>query len=366
MRLFMRQPLLSLGAWSFRQNRLEIYETLIDMLKSGDTLNAVVLQTVFTKWAERDRLRMDTRHLIYGAIARRLSLGGSSFSQAIRPFIPSEEYLILASGEFGGDLVQALGLAHRNIQSARAMRSALLSTFAQPMVGAASLLMLSVVSGRVTWPDFLRGVPLRYWPAWSQPCIEAQLWLSDHWAVLLILPLVYGAYRYSLPRWTGRLRHLVDGLSFLPWSVYRGWQAGNFLAAVAALIGAGKTVRQSLVLLQEQSSPYMSWQLRRMIRRYDASGEDAMSALRTGLFSRAAMDRLEDAAANRTFDKTLAHVGQAALNGIARTVKSQAELASACLLGLVAIAFLYLTSVTVFGMQEAVQAFLRSSGAPGL
>ncbi len=350
-------PLLWLGARAFRRHRIESYEALAESLGDRSRSAPVTLRKTIQKWAERDRERGDTRAAVFAQIDRRLGLGGTSFAQALRPFIPDDEFLILSSGEVQGDTQTALELVIRNIQATTTMTESVRAAMAQPALGVASLLALSIFNGIMVWPTFLGAIPRKYWPGWALPCIDGQLWLTQHGYVLVLLLGVVGAYYATLKTWTGTSRDWADHLP--PWSIYKARQASSLLGVMAALVTSGRTVRQSFELVRTLSTPYMHWHLSRMLSRYDASGQDAMSAMRTGLFSRPVVDRIEDAAGNRTFEKTLAYVGDTSLKVIVRLVTQQASTANWIFMVLIGLGFIYMTAVSVVGAQEATDAYTK-------
>lgn len=361
--LIFTAPMLYTGALTFRRERVDMYEALIDKLDPANRSNAAVetLTQIFRAWAERDRSRHDTRALVYGHVSARLA-NSASLAEALKPFIGVDEYLIIHAGEVQGDLVGALKLLVRYIGAGGTMRSAVLAALGQPALGLASLGILSVVVGIFMWPDFLRSIPLKYWPDWTHACIHTQMWLGRHWYWLTLLVLLVAAYYYYLNRWIGRSRALADRIP--PWSIYRSLQGSTLIGVLAALISAGKTVREALVSIRSMSSPYMRWHIDRMVRRLDATG-DGMAAIRSGPFSRAMMDRIEDAAAGRTFEDTLRHVSANALRLIVRTVQKQADAINLVFLLIVGVLFVYTAAVLVLGMQEATDAFIKAvSGGP--
>ena len=119
-------------------------------------------------------------------------------------------------------------------------------------------------------------------------------------------------------------------------------------------------------MIRDRASPYMRWHLNRIIRRYDSPGTEGVAALRTGLFSRRMMDRVEDAASGRSFDETLKDVGTRSLKLVVRTLKAQAVASSALMFIVVGVLFIYVTAVVVLGIQDATDAFTKTlSGGTG-
>lgn len=344
---------------SLLSTRRDLYEALVDKLSNTAASSIERLDQIFEQWAQRDRERKDSRAPAMAYIHRQL-LRGRTLSESMKPFIPIDEALIIQSGESRGDLPQALNLAVRNINAGQSMRGKVGAALAQPAIGFVSLLILSVAFGLLMWPDILRGVPLKFWPAWAHPLIDFNLWIAKHWYWLGAVAAIVALYQVSLPRWTGRWRAMADSLP--PYSIYRGQAAATFLGVLAALIESGKTVRESLDQMRSNSSPYMRWRITQIMRRLDISGEEGIKSLRTGFFSQQIMDRIEDAATNRTFGATLRHIGENALRLIVRTVEQQADVANMVFMTMIGSAFMYTTAVVVIAMQEAIDALTRSMG----
>jgi type II secretory pathway component PulF len=248
-------------------------------------------------------------------------------------------------------------LVVRNIIATNSMKDKVFESLSMPVLGIITLLGLSYGYGRALWPDFMRTLPLKYWHGWAIPCIEFQTWFATYWYSLFALVLVVGAYYWSRDRWTGPSRDWADKLP--PWSIHKGRKAASFLGITSALLQAGKPVRAAMVAIKELSDPYMRWQVSRMIAKYDVSGENALSSLRTGLFNPMILDRIEDASAGRDFAKALSHVGDNALTVVMRVVNKQATASSMLLMGVVGVAFFYFFAVTIIGIQDATDAYVK-------
>lgn len=357
---FMSNPMLALGVWTFQNNRRLTYESLLGFLADRDAGAKVRVQETFVTWAKRDRDRHETRHLVFSAMARRLSLGGASVAQAMRPFISTEEYLIISAGEVNGKLKKSLELIIRNLKASEGSLGTVLSALAQPALGAATLLILSYVFGKSFWPELMRAIPPKFWPSWALYCIDSQVWFAQHWYALLAVTGLIVGYYFSLDRWTGKTRDWIDRLP--PWSIYKGKQAATFLGVMAALIESGRTVREAFVDVRSKSDPYMRWQISRILARYDTAGKDSMLCLRTGLFNSYILDQVEDASTGREFGPGLAEAGSKALHLVFRIVNTQAQAAGLTLTALVGFFFLYITAVTTIGIQDATEALIKGVG----
>lgn len=355
-------PALWLGALSFRGGRLDIYEQLMAKLDGSGRAAVQTVPEIFAEWAKREKKRNEAIYYVYDHVRRRTARG-DSLAESLRPFVDVEEYLIMAGGEVKGDLVTAIKSLIANVEARQSMSDALVAAMWLPVLGLLSLIALSAGFGVALWPEFTRGIPVQYWPGWTKPCIEVQLWIGQHWPWMFLLGLVVVAYEASLDRWTGRTREWVDHLP--PWSINKGRLAANTLGAMAALVSSGLSVRQAFVMIRDRATPYMRWQLNRVIRRYDTPGIEGIAALRTGFFSQRMMDRIEDAASGRSFDETLRDVGTRSMKLVVRSLKAQAIVSSGILFVVVGILFVYVTLVVVIGIQEATDLFTKSLSGGG-
>lgn len=350
-------PTIWLGGVTFRANRFEIYEQLLAKLDPTGRSAVQSLPEIFSEWELREKKRSDSLQYVYAYICRKTEKG-ASLAEALRPFVDNEEYLVLAGGEIRGDLRESIKKLLANAEARQQMSEAVLTALWVPASGFLAILVMSVVLGQFLWPDFVRAIPDRFWAEWTKPCLAVQIWLGQHWPVSLCSVVLVAFYYSTLSRWTGPSREWFD--RWPPWSIHKGRLAANVLTAIAALVGSGLTVRESFVMVRDRSAPYLRWHMSRIIRRYDSPGVEGVGALRTGFFSQRMMDRVEDAAAGRSFDETLRDVGDRSLKLIVRTLRTQAVAASLVLVVVAGLLLTYISAVIAFGIQDATDAFTRS------
>jgi len=72
---------------------------------------------------------------------------------------------------------------------------------------------------------------------------------------VLVLLLLLALFIYAMPRWSGKLRNLLD--RYPPFSVYRLIMGSGFLIAFASLQSAGFTVEKSLTRLSANAKPWL-------------------------------------------------------------------------------------------------------------
>lgn len=352
--MLLTSPLLYAGRLSFRASRIDIYEALRDKLDPDGRATVQSLPEIFAEWRQRELRRSDSIAPVYSYIWQHLSQG-ADLADALRPFIDNDEYLIILGGQRRGNLREALIVLAENAKTIEEMRSFTLTAMAIPVISLVCVVLLCVAMGNVMWPDFVNMVPRKYWSSYMAPCIEIQLWAARNWQVFLLgFPLI-AAYLLSVDRWRGTSRDWVDTIP--PWSIYKGRNAANLLSILAALLGSGMSVREALTLITGRAAPYMRWHVQRVINRLDAQPDRAMDALRTGLFPKGVIDRIEDAAAGRSFDATLREMGQRSMGVVVKIYKRQTILTNTVVLALAAGALIYVTVVLVFGLQDSIDRY---------
>ena len=351
---------LSLGKNEFNARRLDVYSSLAEEMKDGGSRKNKTLKETFERYARRELKRKNACGYVYDHIAKALG-DGKTFSEALRPFVPKEEALIIEAGEASGKISVAFDTVTRQAQSDSEIKKAIRQGILDPMVGVLSFLILSIICGMKVWPPLLSAIDEQYWPTWVWPMIHAQIAFASSWPFYLtsfIGLLVFVVW--SMPNLTGAPRRVLDYIP--PYTIYRLRQSASLLGVVAGLLNAGMELSAAFRRIAETSNPYMRWHIARILKKMDMAGTDGILALNTGLFNVGVMDRIEDAAASRGFDETLAYVGTIALDSVIDKVKFAVTSFVALLVAINGMGMLYFTAVQVIGMQIALNAFIAAQG----
>jgi len=340
---------------AFMQAREDIYEKMIEELEKSGAKRTETLSALFGAWARRDMRRNRWLAIAHTSIAYKMNAEGRPFSETLLHLAPFEERMVIWGGEQQGELVDALRHALRIKQTLEEMKANSLAAAFQPLYWFFNVCVTACVLGIMVWPDMMAAIPIEFWPSWALPSIAFDLWFAKNWPVIGILGPVLSAYIYTLPRWTGRSRQIVDRV--FPWAAYREEQSNILLTTLAGLIRSKFTITHACDAIRVRSTPYLRWHLNRVVVRIPQMGENALGAFDTGLISRPVMDRLEDAKRNRDLDKTIEHVGDKSLTAMVRIAKRYAErvsiVASVFFIGF----FLYSAAVQLIATQEASDAY---------
>ena len=344
-----------LSLWStkkaFMKVRMAVYENLYAQISDTTSRSKETYAQLFLRWAERDKKRAQGSWRAYAHISRRLA-AGESFAKAMRPFVPSEEYMMILAGEEAGKLGDVFKAIAAQGTVIKDIRSAMVGALSEPIAMFIGFLGMSIFFGFSLWPLFNRQINPKYWDNWALPLVNGQLWYADNWwwTTAIMIGLVCLTF-WSRPHWTGRLRTFAD--NFPPWSIYRDLMAVQTLIILAALIKAGLTLEMAIERVTPGSALYLRWHLSAMKRRDRAANATIVKTFSTGLFSNYVIDRIADASQGRDLDQVMVFIAETSLASISKSLITKAKLMNMAGVGLVSMFFVYMSAVQVIGIQNA-------------
>ncbi|ACT52140.1 type II secretion system protein (plasmid) [Methylovorus glucosotrophus SIP3-4] len=181
---------------------------------------------------------------------------GKRLSEMIVGWVGTEERMLIAAGESSGKPEDSLESAARVLSAKSQIKGAVLSGILYPAVLVSAAFGVLYVFGFMIVPAFLRIASVEKWSGLARKMIEvslfAQHWL---WLIALLLITIFIVFIYSLPRWDGQLRIMLD--RYAPFSIYRVMNGSTWLIALAALVEAGLRVEIALQQLAATASPWM-------------------------------------------------------------------------------------------------------------
>lgn len=170
---------------------------------------------------------------------------GRKLSEVIRPWVSSEELMLILAGEQSGNLEDALGSVVKVSKAAAGIRAAVIGGLAYPLF----LLIMSFgalyLFGYKIIPAFSRAAPADAWVGMAKTMINASDFIKGwlHWLVLGTVIAVV-AFFASLPRWNSSVRVVLD--RYPPYSIYRVMQGSSWLIALSALVQAGMRIETAI------------------------------------------------------------------------------------------------------------------------
>ncbi|WP_186057937.1 type II secretion system protein [Burkholderia gladioli] len=335
---------LRVSTWRFKAMREMFYrETRLDVAKKGLRNSETLLERLDTLEA-RHRSRKNMSWLAFQKIAQRMR-AGDDFATAMKPFIPSDEYVLLelASESPRDDAaIRGLELAEMAAHAKGVLSTTTSMEMAYPAFLLVYLYAFCVLFGSEILPATLDVQPLEKWSAFGKFVYAFDTFCADYWWVTssIVAGLVVG-YFQTLKRWTGAFRNKVDALPLM-WRNRRDLRAALLIVSLAGLFDSGLTLRVALSKLERAADPWMRWHIRQMSRRLTAHPDKPMQALDTGIFSETTVDILTDAAGRDQFVESVKSLGRSSLGRVVEAVRRNAKITHYVLLGGAVLAFLVL------------------------
>lgn len=181
---------------------------------------------------------------------------GMKFSAAIEGWVPDSERMLLAAGEESGRLDHSLRSAVTMLQAGSAIRSAVIGGLAYPV--ALILLGFGVMYlfGFKIIPSFDQVVGSGKWHGIAAAMVSVSGLIKDWlWLVGIIVPVLVAAFFWSLKRWNGRYRVILD--RYPPYNIYRIVQGSTWLIAFSSMNEAGVKIERALEQMSVSSPPWL-------------------------------------------------------------------------------------------------------------
>ena len=247
---------------------------------------------------------------------------GKPFSEAVAPFIPPSERLMVKSGELVGEYAQGFRQAAVIADGVGRMHGALRAQLAYPIVlltaGAGALL----VAAYMIIPSMMQVAPdVAGWPPVSRALYDMS-WIVRHVGWFVLIVLIGGAtlITWKMPSWMSPTRRRFDK-HVPPWTMYRAYQGAAFLLAFGSLTQTGRPVSESLRDIASVAGPWLRSHIDRMIAMTD-EGKSAGRAINTGLLDDDTVGGIEDYSRAGSFDQAIVAMGEDAIEDGVRTIEA--------------------------------------------
>ncbi len=269
------------------RRRIDLYRNLQMITSSGISLAETVrlLSLKFRKHMPRSSMPK-----ILDAWLKSMAMG-KTFNQAIQPWVPGWELLLLRAGG-STQVSHMLGYVSELSNNIIKLKSGLTSALRYPIF---ALLMLFVLLGVFTYyviPNLTTFLPPEKWPPITKGLYAFTTFITEKGIfVLLGIIIVVGLIVYSLGHLkTGVARRILNSIP--PWSIYKQFNSSIFLLSLASLLRSGVSFGQSLETIRSSSSKYIASLLIMMQAKLQA-GKRAGEAIQCELFDKETLVNLE-------------------------------------------------------------------------
>lgn len=288
---------LLIAKFFFRFERANFYQNLA---KSLDNTPGVTIYEMLKKIV--DRYPETPTGIIAAEIVGRFPYV-AKFSEAIKPFIPDQDYAVISSSEDAGDLNLALFNLGKSIENFGKITSDFFKKISPPLMLVLASHVFFLVLGFEVIPAIKQtmesaGVPLTKL-GFAGNYIGFIYDLFQYWVLfyLLIGLLIFGLY-FGLTRYTGKLRNWLD-LNVLPFILYRSYNGAVLLMNCANLARKSGSRIPNLreVLLKVKENTKNEWillHLNKILGRYAASPQAGFQIFDTGIIDKKTFYRLID------------------------------------------------------------------------
>lgn len=330
------------------KRRRMLYKKLANFLDGG-----IDLYTGLKMISRRAAETKDLLQPMYRQWLRRMD-GGMEFSDAIRGWVSEDERMLIVSGERGSNIARGIAMASELAQRMAELRAAVFTELRTP--GLLALVLVTIimfVSFKVV-PGLSRTIPRRFWPSeLSSVGHMSDAVRAYWWSFGLAIASGIAAFTYSLGRWKGRVRELVDRF-VPPYPIYREIRSAGFLIALSGLMSSGIDLNESIKVIERRSNSWMSSYLKRSLGRLSA-GQEPGQALNTGLFDKDVARDLIDFGRMNKFEVAIEELGRNAATDTGQRIERFAAVARMVIMSMVAFSIVFGYSA-VYQLQSAAKA----------
>ncbi|MCE2721950.1 MAG: type II secretion system F family protein [Betaproteobacteria bacterium] len=244
------------------EHRADTYDRLANLLQRVKL--DVALRALYDVASEGGKKPNEGKAVVFAHALAGLE-NSDLLGDALEPFIPQAEYLLLVSGERAGDLPLMLRNASAVVRARSDMMSAVISETLTPVI------LLASAIGYV-WFYAIKVVPKLALPTMKpdnwEPMAKmlvstSNLLVAHGWFALPLIVAFAAAVIYSVPRLTGRVRLVLDYVP--PYSIYRVVVGSSVILSLSAMLKSRYKLLESLELIRDSANPWLTERIDGMI-----------------------------------------------------------------------------------------------------
>lgn len=337
--------------------RARLYNKLSQLLRNGVSLDRALEQIAI--------IEEKRGHSATATVMRRWRSSienGINFGATISPYVPSSESLLLETGGNSGRLQEAFMNASESVMQQRRVKSAIISAGSYPALLICVLIAALVLASYNIIPAFSEVLPLDQWQGTAATMASVSTAIREKGLYMFIGLIAFiSLVSWSMPRWTGRTRMLVEKI--VPFSIYRMWQGSSFLLSLASLMASGvKIDDNALRRLGQRASPYLQERISAVARQLTSGLNLGEALARTGhkFPEEELIDDLRIYATLKGFEDNLTTITRDWVGEVEGKVTAAMKILNTVALVLIAVTLGALIS-SIFGVVQQIQ---DSANAP--
>lgn len=323
------------------KKRISLYDRLSSFLDASIPI-VDAIDTIAARYAKNS----DARANVLGNWSQGMA-AGMRFSDAVKPWVPASEHMLIAAGESGKGLVVGLMEASHLSKASAKAKATIIGGSIKPLVLFLLLFLLFVGVRLKMVPIMLELLPLEKWPSGGKMLYALSDFITNDLWVFIILFIVLGiVIAKTISRWTGPVRDKFDKLP--PWSVYRIYQASSFLVGLSCLMEAGIPLHDALSVMYDNGSPWLRVHLGRMLSSLQRMGENHGAALNTGMLDSETAGDVEDYSKLQNFTEAIHTIGDDSLQRSVGRIQTVMDGLGYAIMGMVAGVTAWLYTAFIF------------------
>lgn len=246
------------------KRRKEFYNQMISLDEAGVS-KVEALRMIWDIASLEGKKPKEALPIIISDIMENLK-GGATFGQALKPWIPQDEFMAIeaieGSSDFAGNLKEFLFLAEKQ----KSIRGKIIGGLLYPVFLLGIVVGVIFYFGATVVPVLTEILPPERWAGMAYILYLLSIFATDYilWtvgAVVLIVPVII----FTLPRWAGNARIYADRMPL--YATYRMYTGINFLTSVAALARSGMSITGAIERIRGNANPYVRLRVDRILRR---------------------------------------------------------------------------------------------------
>jgi len=271
-----------------RKKRVDFYKTLAMMLGSGFDIGEALdkRKQSIIKYRRKYFNHEDYLIQIIDDITYRYKALGMTFSTAIRPYIPANEYLILTasgSGDIGGSLINMITISLRLGK----LNSAIIKAMIKPTILLTAVVVLMIFSAKVVMPSVIDSLPSENLPEFTASFNTFNQVFLHYFAFIFVFFIVFILSLIQfLPKYSGKYRKIFFDL--LPmFSIYKSITAIRFMVSMSLLLNNGTiSINNALSTISKSATPYLNSFVKGIMDKLNQGGNPGDALATSKLFDR--------------------------------------------------------------------------------
>jgi type II secretory pathway component PulF len=360
---FLRTLAQSLRLSSFHKVRDEFYELMARAIDNKENIRDFLAAELTI--SKNPRTADSSRAAALHSMLKRIGEADEyTYAGFMGPVVPMGDRVMLAAVDESSDraaTLRALAIAVREQRQAKAV---IVKALIPPLILVPGLGAFAWVIAAKSIPVISKIAPPEVWTPFNAAVRSFAEFLVGYGVPMIgLLVAAVMVFIYLLPRSTHRLRYRWEKMDakramllmpvapwILPLGLYRDFQVGLMLSALAVLLDSGATLKDALETIRRAATPWMRVHVRRILSHLEDRPTEYVEAFSKGLVSARLLARL--ASTIRTtpqFDKVLIEVGTTGSVEIRKEIERSAKAMNAMLLAVagVVLVFLYMGNASI-------------------